>query len=97
MDPLKNIRETIREHWREHLPRMFQELESSGELADAIEDAVQKTEAAVAQLVKHDTHPWDAWIEVREEWAILLAEETDYPVEHVDNWMWLWDDQNVEG
>ncbi len=91
MDSLANLRETIREHGREHLPVMLQELESSEQLDAAIEDAARKTEEAVVQLVAQGTHLWNAWIEVREQWAILPAEETADPVEHLDGWEWLWE------
>ncbi|MGD9099725.1 MAG: hypothetical protein PVF45_04540 [Anaerolineae bacterium] len=73
--PLAGLEETIRRHWQTHRPGMCADLEARGELEGAIRQAAENTRGAVAQLTGEGMHFLEAWESVREEWAILPAEE----------------------
>ncbi len=78
-NPLTNLDQTIRAHWRKYRPKMCQQLEATGDLERAIQTARRLTEEAVMELTGKGTPLYEAWMQVREEWAILPTEE-DVPV-----------------
>ena len=76
-NPLTNLEETIREHWQKYLPKMSAELQAEGQLETSIQSAAQKTRDAMALQMSKGMQFWEAWEMIREQWAILPAEE-DY-------------------
>ena len=69
----------IKEHWRKHRPKMYQDLLRSGKLNESVRAAADLTSDALAEAVKAG-QPYDAALEaVREQWAFLPDEE-DVPV-----------------
>lgn len=76
VNPLTNLEQTIRRHWQQHRPRMYQELEQSGQLEQAIQTASALTKEATYQMVYDlGITLYEAWAEVRHQWAILPSEE----------------------
>lgn len=64
------------QHWQEHCPRMYRELEDSGQL-DEMLDAVQENTASMLKELIAQGMPYNqAWELVREQW-LLLPEEKD--------------------
>jgi hypothetical protein len=80
-NPLTNLEETIRQHWQTYRPKMWAELEQAGELEERIQTAADRTREAVARLTQQGQSEWEAWQAVREDWAILPAEEDGEPEE----------------
>ncbi len=78
-NPLTNLDQTIRAHWRKYRPKMCQQLETAGDLDQAIQTAARLTKEAVFELTNKGWGLYEAWMEVRQEWAILPTEE-DVPV-----------------
>ncbi len=74
-DPLLGLEETIEAHWREHRPQMTASLVESDELEQAIANAAKATIEAVLNLERGGMSRWEAWMAMRQEWAILPAEE----------------------
>ena len=74
-NPLTNLRQTIREHWQKYRPQMVAQLTASGDLERLIETAATLTEEAVFNLTSRGLPLWEAWMQIREEWAILPSEE----------------------
>lgn len=61
-----------RQHWKRHLPRLFNRLKNSGKLEQSLDEAAQKTRSAMDALVeKAKLKPDEAWPEVRHEWIVL--------------------------
>jgi hypothetical protein len=68
----------IREHWLKYRPRAVASLQNSNYLDQAIQTAADLTLEALSQLINHHSlDPWEAWVTVREQWALLPAEESD--------------------
>jgi hypothetical protein len=76
-NPLTNLDQTIRAHWLEFRPKMCAALEAEGKLDAAIAAAARRTSDAVLDLVGKGTPLLFAWEQMREEWAILPAEEDE--------------------
>ena len=76
-NPLTHLDQTIRTHWLEYRPKMCAELEAEGKLDAAIDVAARQTSEAVLDLVRQGTPLLFAWEQLREEWAILPAEEDE--------------------
>jgi hypothetical protein len=76
-NPLTNLEQTIRAHWLEFRPKMCADLEAEGKLDAAIDAAARRTSDAVLDLVGKGTPLLFAWEQLREEWAILPAEEDE--------------------
>lgn len=73
-----SLQAQIKEHWKRHRPRMYQQLLQSGKLQESIEAAANLTTDALANLVQKGT-PYDQALEaVREQWA-FLPDEQDQP------------------
>jgi hypothetical protein len=73
---LADLEQVIERHWRQHRPTMYAELQERGELEASIRQAADNTRGAVRQLMDEQGMPFlFAWEAVREEWAILPAEE----------------------
>jgi len=84
-NPLTNLRQTIREHWQKYRPKMVAQLTASGDLERLIETAATLTEEAVFNLTSRGLPLWEAWMQIREEWAILPSEE-DVPELGTNPW-----------
>jgi len=69
----------IKWHWQEHRPRMYRELEQSGQLHQALQDAQGLTSDALHRLLQQGVPYGQAWESVREEWAFLPS-EADQPL-----------------
>ena len=89
-NPLTDLRQTIHDHWTKYRPRMCADLVADGKLDAAIEEAARRTEQAVLDLTSRGVPLLEAWVQIREEWAILPAEEDDEPEEPSDGYL-LWD------
>ena len=68
------MKEDVREHWKEHRPRMYRALKKSGGLEKSLDLAVDLTSEAFAEAVQAGADPNQAWEALREEWAYLPAE-----------------------
>jgi len=71
-------------HWREHLPRMVQELEAKGQLQEMLLEAEEKTkdemEETTRKLISEQDYTPDqaeraAWEMVRERYILVPPEE----------------------
>jgi hypothetical protein len=70
-------------HWREHLPKLVQELEAKGQLHEALLEAEEKTKEEMYQtlraLQKQEYTPQQAhdaaWEIVREKYILLPPEQ----------------------
>ena len=71
-------------HWREHLPKMVQELEAKGQLQEMLLDAEEKTkdemEEITRKLISEQGYTPDqaeraAWEMVRERYILVPPEE----------------------
>ncbi len=88
MNPLTDLHATIRTHWQKYCPRRWAELEAAGRLDEAIAAAVQNTETAVDEQMQRGHTLWEAWEAVREEWAILPAEEDEEAEDWIEPFFW---------
>ena len=70
-------------HWREHLPKMVQELEAKGHLQEALSEAEEKTKDEMEEMTRglmtrQDYTPQQAedaaWEMVRERYILLPPE-----------------------
>jgi hypothetical protein len=73
-------------HWREHRPKMVQELEAQGKLQEALQDAEECTrdemEEISRKLISEQNYTPDqaeraAWEIVRERYILLAPEESE--------------------
>ena len=72
-------------HWREHLPKMVQELEAKGQLQEALAEAEGKTKDEMEEITRKllmseqdytpDQAERAAWEMVRERYLLLPPEE----------------------
>jgi formate dehydrogenase maturation protein FdhE len=71
-------------HWREHLPKMVQELEATGQLQEALSEAEEKTkdemEEITRKLISEQGYTPEqaeraAWEMVRERYILVPPEE----------------------
>jgi hypothetical protein len=90
LNPLTNLEETIRTHWLSYRPAMSAELEAAGTLDDSIRRAAANTKEAVQQLIDKGHALLEAWEGVREQWAILPAEEVEDDEDDDPAWRILW-------
>jgi len=65
-----------KEHWQEYCPRMYKELEESGQLEEMLYQAQELTASTLKELKAQGMSHDMAWEFVREQW-ILLPEEKD--------------------
>ena len=71
-----DLLQMVRVHWQKHRPTTFDQLQKKSYLEEAIQTAVSLTLTSMHQLIQeHSMAPWEAWELVREEWALLPAEE----------------------
>jgi hypothetical protein len=76
--PLLPLGHQIKEHWKEHRPRMYRELEAAGRLDQSVYEAQERTLDAMCQLQMEQKLPYhQAWELIREEWAFLPDEDTE--------------------
>lgn len=68
---IERIERLIERHWRDYQGSMYSRLKASGELEDAIGRAAQSTRETMDQFVAAGRSEQEAWMEAREEWAIL--------------------------
>ena len=64
-----------REHWQEHRPQMFKELQQQGLLETRLREAAEATSQAMQELVAQGFAAHEAWEAVREQY-LFLSEET---------------------
>jgi hypothetical protein len=70
-------------HWKEFRPKMYAELEKSGRLYEAAQQAADQTMDALMALLQKGMDYQTAWESVREQWMFLPSEE-DLPELGVD-------------
>jgi hypothetical protein len=71
------LMQMVRAHWQKYRPMTFARLQQANYLDGAIEQAVNLTLTGLGQLINgRQMDPWEAWVLIREEWALLPAEET---------------------
>ena len=81
-NPLTNLKEKARAHWRTYRPQMAENLEEMGQLEEALEAAVEMTTEAVWQMrTATGCSITEAWMEVREMYVILPAESDEVEAE----------------
>ena len=66
-----------REHWKEHLPKIYNEYERNGVLQQKLEEAAEQTYQELDQLELSGISPDEAWQIVRERY-LFLPEEKPY-------------------
>jgi hypothetical protein len=79
----KELKELARIHWKQHRPKLFSDLQKSGELEESLNQAAKNTldayQNAKNQLLKNGYKPnqahESAWELVREEWLLRPSEE----------------------
>ena len=70
--------EQAREHWQEHLPKMFARLTKAGKLEQALTEAADGTAAAMRALTTQGASWEEAWEQTREQY-LFLPEEPQKP------------------
>ena len=74
--PLGSLGHQIEDHWKQHRPKMYADLERVGELRQSVHAAQELTGEALYDLTVVKKVPHDqAWELVKEEWAFLPTEE----------------------
>lgn len=68
---IERLKQLIETHWRGHLRSTYNQLKANGELEDVIGRAAKSTRETMDQLVAAGRSEQEAWMEAREEWAIL--------------------------
>lgn len=85
MTPLLGYAALARTHWREHLPRMYRELEAAGTLESALAEAEARTFDEMETLTRElmtrgspsaQAHR-EAWELVREKYLLLPPEAAE--------------------
>ena len=71
--------EQAKEHWKEHRPRMYAELEKAGTLDEAAEKAATQTKDDLASAIEGGMDYYAAWEMLRERYLFLPTEE-DVPL-----------------
>ena len=66
-----------KEHWKEYRPRMYKELEDSGQLEERLYQAQEQTADMLAELISQGMSDDMAWEFVREQWILLPEEGAD--------------------
>ena len=66
------------DHWKEHRPAMYRELQQSGKLEAALQSAAEKTAREYDQLLDAGQDPHQAWQSVRENHLLLPEEDGLY-------------------
>ena len=71
------LKQMVSEHWHKYRLLAFARLQQANYLDEAIQRAVNLTLTGLGQLInQRQMDPWEAWVLIREEWALLPAEET---------------------
>lgn len=73
---LNNFIGLARQSWEENNPTMFNELRCSGKLADALQEAAERTYTEMCELEDAGFSQQEAWEMTRETYLLLPAEET---------------------
>lgn len=68
-----------REHWKEHLPKMYARLEKAGTLEHALTQAADATSEAMRVLTGQGATHQEAWEETRETYLFLPEEPEQLP------------------
>lgn len=68
---LRRLRMEGREHWKRHLPQLYQQLKEAGQLEQALTEAAKQTRALMDQYNDRGMTDQEAWPEVRAEFLIL--------------------------
>lgn len=68
---LRRLRNEGRTHWKRHLPKLYQQLQESGQLEPELTEAAKKTRTLMDQYNAQGMTDQEAWPEVRAEFLIL--------------------------
>ena len=68
-----------REHWKEHLPKMYARLEKAGKLDKALTDAANETSKAIRALTTQGATWQEAWEQTRETYLFPAEEPEQTP------------------
>lgn len=68
-----------RQHWKRHLPQLYNRLKNTGKLETSLREAAQQTKVRMDSLEKAGMKPDEAWPEVRAEHLILNPAEFNQP------------------
>lgn len=63
------------EHWQEHRPTMYRELQQSGQLQQRAESAAALTLEVAQEMVDRGQSPAEAWAETRHQWCLIPSED----------------------
>ena len=70
-----------RDSWAEHNPALFKQLQASGELQQALNDAAKRTHEEMSELETAGFSHQEAWEMTREKYLLLPPEEMGDEVE----------------
>ncbi|WP_146163056.1 hypothetical protein [Variovorax sp. WS11] len=68
-----------REHWKEHLPKMYARLEKTGKLEQALTEAAEATSNGIRALTTQGATWQEAWEQVRETYLFPPEEPEQKP------------------
>ena len=68
-----------RQHWQEHLPKMFAQLRADGTLLQRLTEAADATARDLQNLMGHGFSHQEAWEQVRETYLFLPEEKGASP------------------
>ena len=75
--PLGSLGLQIKAHWKTYRPEVYAELETSGDLAESLHAAQERTSDLMDSLLDKGLPYHQAWELAREEWAFLPSEEDE--------------------
>src|SRR6185312_4992802 len=85
---LQNWVKQARAHWKEHLPKLYHQLEASGTLEAALQDAAERTLQELMALEQAGHDPQGAWEMVRESYLFPPEPDSLYAMVRRDSPMW---------
>ena len=65
-----------REHWKEHLPKMYRELRESGQLMPVLLELQETISDQISEMIANGASPHEAW-EIAREQIFLPAEDDE--------------------
>lgn len=85
---LQNWVQQARAHWKEHLPKLYHQLQASGTLEAALQDAAERTYQEVVALEEAGYDLQGAWEIVRESYLFPPEPNSLYAMTRQDSPMW---------
>ena len=85
---LQNWVRQAREHWKEHLPKLYRELEASKKLEPSLQDAAERTYIELTDLEDQGYDPQGAWEAVRERYLFPPNPSSLYAIVQRDSPDW---------